>query len=62
MQRKGLCSVGGKSSILKISTEFEVIYSTNGPDNLQELISMEKGSGVGRVFDEREFPHHLGFE
>jgi hypothetical protein len=34
----------------------------NGPDNLQELISMERGCGVGRVFDERELLDYLDVE
>jgi hypothetical protein len=34
----------------------------NGPDNLKEFISMERGSGVGSVFDEREFLDYLGVE
>jgi hypothetical protein len=34
----------------------------NGPDNLQEFISMERGSGVGSVLAEREFLDYLGVE
>jgi hypothetical protein len=34
----------------------------NGPDNLLDFISMERGSGVGRVFEERELLDYLGVE